>query len=323
MLRNYQIGYMRRHVKVREERPLSFLRQSVAYMLSQSARNIPHAAGITTFDVTPLVEYGKSEDERLATCGHKLNEKELLRRAVSRNFSAFFIKMIAHIMHQVPCMNGFFDYTPLRNGGTFYQAEDINLSFTVHTRFGVVKPVVHNPHEKPLEQVADEMRKLTRKARRTDMDELYFKCARAYMVSALREMDISGWSALVSYLRSRIWQRWKKDAEFEDVDESEKLQVEDVLGATCTVANIGMTVHGHQTVTVIIPPEVTMWGIGDLHLAPAVVDGEVVPRYQVTLALTLDHRALDGGDVFPFVDLMRNYIDHPELIYDWKPGDPV
>ena len=323
MLRNYQIGYMLRHVKVREARPLSFLRQSVAYMLSQSARTIPHAAGITTFDVTPLVEYGKSEDERLGSSGRKLTEKELLRRAVSRNFSAFFIKMIAHTMHKVPCMNGFIDYTLIRNGGTFYHAEDINLSFTVHTRFGVVKPIVRNPHEKPLTQVADEMRQLTRKARRTDMDELYFKCARAYMISALREMDVSGWSAMIGYLRSRMWQRWKKDAVFPDVDESQKLQVEDVLGSTCTVANIGMMVHGHQTVTVIIPPEVTMWGIGDLHLAPAVVNGEVVPRYQITLAITLDHRALDGGDIFPFVDIMRRYIENPALIYDWKPGDPV
>ncbi len=38
-------------------------------------------------------------------------------------------------------MNGYFEWTPLRDGGRFHEVEDINPSFTVHTKRGVMGPV--------------------------------------------------------------------------------------------------------------------------------------------------------------------------------------
>ena len=84
-----------------------------------------------------------------------------------------------------------------------------------------------------------------------------------------------------------------------------------------------MSFEGHQTVTVIIPPEVTMFGIGNVSLVPRVVDGEIVPRYIVTVCATMDHRAYDAGEAFPFITHLARYIENPELVYDWKPGDEV
>ena len=78
----------------------------------------------------------------------RISENALLHRAIRKNYSAFFIKAIAHSIYHTPCINGFLDYTPLRNGGTFYLAEDINLSFTVNTKFGVIKPIIRNPASK-------------------------------------------------------------------------------------------------------------------------------------------------------------------------------
>ncbi len=323
MFTDFQVAHLRRHCKVREARTLSPVRQVVGFLLSRSARYIPHAAGMSVFDATELVEYGKAEDERLGKTGRKLTQRELLRRAVHRNFSAFFLKALAHTMHHVPCLNAFIDYAPFKNGGKLYLSEDINLSFTVHTKFGVVKPVIRNPHLKTLEEVADEMRTLTRKARRTDIDQLYFRCAETFIGVSLKQLDFSGIPALWSYLREKWIRGVKPDPQFANVSPEDQLTVNDVLGATCTVANIGMMGHGHQTVTCIIPPEVSMWGIGDLHLAPAVVDGEVVPRYHITIVLTIDHRALDGGDVFPFRAVMNKYLREPALLYNWKPGDDI
>ncbi len=320
MFQDYKIAYLRKHVRVREATPLSFLRQSVAYVLSESARRIPHAAVIIHFDVTPLVEYGKSKNEEGSD---SLDPKGILRRALNRNFSAFFIKTFAHALHHVPQMNGFLDYSPLRNGGTLYQAADINLSFTVHTKFGVIKPIVRNPHQKDLDTVAQEMRTLARKARRTDANELYMRTARTYVGIGLRELDFRALPAMWIWLRSALFSRAASEPSLRNVPEDEKLQVSDILGATCTIANIGMMFPGHQTVTVIIPPEVAMFGIGNLHLAPAVVDGKIVPRYVVTMSGTIDHRAYDGGEVFPIQEHIQRYIDNPALIYDWKPGDPV
>jgi hypothetical protein len=155
------------------------------------------------------------------------------------------------------------------------------------------------------------------------MNELYRRVARAYMRTAVRQLDVTGVKALWIYLRAALSPGVRPDPELADVPPEDRLQVEDVLGATLTVANIGMAFRGHQTVTVIIPPEVCMLGIGDLHQAPLVVDGEVVPRYVVRMVGTLDHRAADGGDLFPFARELKRYIDHPALIYDWRPGDAI
>lgn len=323
MFQDHRIAYLRKHVKIKDVQRLSFLRQTVAYLLALSARKIPHAAMVNQVDVTPLVEYGKASEKDMAREESTSDQKTLFRRAIRRNFSAFFIKAIAHSLYHVPCMNGFLDYTPWRNGGTLYVAEDINLSFTVHTRHGVLRPIARNPHLKSLETVASEMRDLARRARRTDPEELYRRAAKVYMRTAIRELDVTGIKALWIVLRSLLWQRSKPDPVYEHVPDEEKLQVSDILGATCTVANIGMMIPGNQTVTVIIPPEVMMFGIGDLHLAPRVIDRKVVPRYVITITSTMDHRAFDAGEAFPAFQHFKRYVDDPALIYEWKPGDEI
>ena len=322
MFQDFKIAYMRKHVKVKEKRRLSFLRQSIAYVLSQSAGETPHAAANIEFDITPLIEYTRAAKETGNSSDPAVG-KTRLGRAIRKNYSSFFIKAIAHSIYHTPCINGFLDYTPLRNGGTFYLAEDINLSFTVNTKFGVIKPIIRNPHLKPLETVANEMRLLSRKARRTDAEELYTRAAREYLKFAIRQLDFTSLPALWTFLRSLLWQRPKVDPIFKNIPEEKKLQLSDVLGATCTVANIGMSFEGHQTVTVIIPPEVTMFGIGNTSLLPRVVDGEIVPRYIVTVCATMDHRAYDAGEAFPFIEHLSRYVKNPGLIYEWKTGKDI
>jgi pyruvate/2-oxoglutarate dehydrogenase complex dihydrolipoamide acyltransferase (E2) component len=322
MFQNYQIAYLRRNVKVKEARPFSFLREAVAYVLSQSARKIPHAAAIAHFDVTPLIEYGKTGDSASDQPDEPDSKASRLRRAVRRVYTAFFVKAIAHSLHHVPELNGFLDYAPLKTGGTLYVAEDINVSLTVHTKYGVLRPIIRDPHKKDLETVANEMRALTRKARRTDPEELYREAGRVYLKSALRELDISGFPALFTWLRT-ILRPSRTDPELRNVPREERLQVTDILGATCTVASIGMMMSGHQTVTVIIPPEVMMFGIGDIRLVPWIVDGEVVPRHVITVAATMDHRAFDAGQAFPVYHHFKRYVDDPALIYEWRPGDEI
>jgi len=322
VFQDHQVAYLRKHVKVKEERRLSFLRESVGYVLSQSARRIPHAAAVVHYDVTPLVEYAKESRRALEENGDARSCRNRLQRAVRKTFSAFFIKAIAHGLYHLPEANAFLDYAPWRTRGTLYIAEDINLSFTVHTKHGVMKPIVRNPHLKDLETVASEMRELARRARRTDPEELYRRASNAYMWTAIRQLDVAALPALWVWLRSKL-RRPSLDPALAGLPADQKLQVSDILGATCTVANIGSVMSGHQTVTVIIPPEVMMFGIGAISLVPRVVNGEISPRHVVTIAATLDHRAFDGGEAFPLHEHLQRYVDDPRLIYEWKAGDAV
>ncbi|HRI89723.1 MAG TPA: 2-oxo acid dehydrogenase subunit E2 [Candidatus Hydrogenedentes bacterium] len=322
MFRNFQIRWAHDHLKVRKVHRLSFVRQSVSFLLSKSAREIPHAAGNVEFDVTPVIEYGERVIREMKASGEKLTPEQITKMAVHKNFSAFFLKTICHVTHHVPVMNGFFEWTPLRDGGRFHEIEDINPMFTVHTKRGVMGPIIRNPHKRTLIDVANEMRALTRKARRTDMNELYRKIARELLGTALRELDLSGFVAGWLWVKSTIWPE-PIDDEVRNTPEEEKLQPKDVIGSTITIANIGMSIDGWQTVTVIPVPHVFMWGIGLTRLVPRVVNGEIVPRHVLTVCVTFDHRAMDGGHIFDFERIMNEYFQHPERIFEWKPGDPI
>ena len=70
---------------------------------------------------------------------------------------------------------------------------------------------------------------------------------------------------------------------------------EDLTGSTITVTNYG--VFGSQAGTPIINfPEAAILGVGSIRPQPAVVDGRVEARPVLTLALSFDHRILDGAD---------------------------
>lgn len=323
MFQDFKVAYLRKHVKVKEAKRLSLLRQGVAYMLSLAARDIPHAAMNSELDVTPMLEYTKKRGKELAAREDKGSDEIRMKRAVCKVHSAFFLKIIAHSVAHVPCMNSFLDYSPIRNGGTLYLAEDVNIGFTVHTKYGVVRPVLRNAHLKTIEVVADEMRDLTRRARRTDPEDLYRQAAKHYLWPSIKELD---WRAIYPgflLLRDILFPLGKTDEEYARTPEDQKLAVEEMLGATCSLANIGMMVPGHQTVTVLAPPEVMMFGLGDVHEAPRVVDGEIVIRSIATLCATMDHRAYDAGEAFPFGDYLLRYLENPSLIYEWKEGDEI
>ena len=323
MFQDHKIAYLREHVKVRRAVPFTMLRTSLSYILGLGARQIPHAAMNSEIDVTPLMDYGKGQQKSIAESAESITDEVLFKRAIHKNFSAFFVKAISHALYHTPCMNAFFDFAPYRNGGTLYHAEDVNLGINVHTKYGVVRPVFRNAHLKPIEQVASELRDLSRRARNTDPEELFRGAAKLYLWPALRELDWRAFYPGYILLRSLTIDRYKPDPEYLKIPPEKKLAVHEILGATCSIANIGMMVSGHQTVTALTPPEVMMFGLGDLHLAPRYVEGRLVPRTVATFCATMDHRAYDAGEAFPFNGHIRNYLANPALIYEWKPGDEI
>ena len=323
MFQDYKVAYLREHVKVREERPMSFIRQSVSYVLSQANSKIPHAAMNVQFDVEPLLEYARTSEKNIKKGSGASSREALLKRAVRKNYSAFFLKALAHSIYHTPEANAFLDYTIWRRPGTLYIADDINLGYTVQTNFGVIKPVVRNPHKKTIEEVADKMRDLTRRARKTDANQLYRRTALTYLKTSIRQLnllrELSGAWMLV---RELLWKRNKVDPALRDVPEDQKLQARDILGATCTLTNTNI-VSGDPTLLVIQPPEVIMFCLSGIYPFPWVVDEKVVPRKTITLGISFDHRAYDAAVFFPIVGHMKRYIENPEKIYEWKEGNEI
>lgn len=319
MFKDYRIAYFEKELNITGKKQLGFQRQSVAYFLTQSTRTIPHAAMINHYDVTPLLEYARKSEKNLSPRPGEKPDHFRLRRAVRRSYSAFFLKALAHIISEHPDLPVFLDYHTWWGPGTLYYTDDINISYTVNTKQGVIKPVVRNAHKKTVVQVAEEMRTLTRKARRTDVNELYRRVAVEYLKCALRKLNFSDPRGFWMLLRALLWRRDPKDPELARVPGDQKLKPSDIMGATCTLANNGSVVSGHQTQTIIIPPELYMLGISDMHQAAWVVDGRVVPRTVITFFATMDHRAMDPGGLFSFFTFFGEYLKHPERIFEWEP----
>lgn len=91
-----------------------------------------------------------------------------------------------------------------------------------------------------------------------------------------------------------------------------RLKAEQLQGATFTVTNLGM--YNIDAFTPIIDlPQCAILGIGRIALRPAVHQGQVVPRHQVVLSLSFDHRVVDGGPAARFLDAVRQYTEQPHL----------
>lgn len=85
----------------------------------------------------------------------------------------------------------------------------------------------------------------------------------------------------------------------------------ELRGSTFTVSNFG-ALGVDDGVPVINYPEAAILGMGSIKPRPAVVDGAVLARPQMTLTCAFDHRIADGAQVAEFLCRLRDLIEAPE-----------
>ena len=90
-----------------------------------------------------------------------------------------------------------------------------------------------------------------------------------------------------------------------------KLSIEDMTGGTFTVSNGG--VFGSLLSTPILnPPQSAILGMHKIQDRPVVVNGNIEVRPMMYLALTYDHRLLDGKDAVSFLVKIKESLESPE-----------
>ena len=89
------------------------------------------------------------------------------------------------------------------------------------------------------------------------------------------------------------------------------LSIEEMIGGTFTVSNGG--VFGSLISTPILnPPQSAILGMHKIQDRPVAINGTVVIRPMMYLALTYDHRLLDGKDAVTFLVKMKESLESPE-----------
>jgi len=89
-----------------------------------------------------------------------------------------------------------------------------------------------------------------------------------------------------------------------------KIQVSDLTGGVFTISNGG--VYGSLLSTPIInPPQSAILGMHSIQQRPVAVDGQVVIRPMMYLALSYDHRVVDGKEAVSFLIRIKDCIENP------------
>ena len=89
-----------------------------------------------------------------------------------------------------------------------------------------------------------------------------------------------------------------------------KLKLDELQGVTFTISNGG--VYGSMMSTPIInPPQSGILGLHAITDRPVAVDGQVVIRPMMYLALTYDHRLVDGREAVTFLKKIKDTIEDP------------
>jgi 2-oxoglutarate dehydrogenase E2 component (dihydrolipoamide succinyltransferase) len=92
-----------------------------------------------------------------------------------------------------------------------------------------------------------------------------------------------------------------------------KLTIDELTGGTFTISNGG--VYGSLLSTPIInTPQSAILGMHKIQDRPMVEDGEIVIKSMMYLALTYDHRIIDGRDAVQFLDTIRRTLEEPSRL---------
>jgi len=122
---------------------------------------------------------------------------------------------------------------------------------------------------------------------------------RGLVVPILRDADQLGFAELEKSVR-----------EFGKKANDGSLSYEDLTGGTFTISNGG--VYGSMLSTPILnPPQSAILGMHNIQQRPVVVNGEIVIRPMMYLALSYDHRIIDGKEAVSFLVTIKNMLEDP------------
>jgi 2-oxoglutarate dehydrogenase E2 component (dihydrolipoamide succinyltransferase) len=122
---------------------------------------------------------------------------------------------------------------------------------------------------------------------------------RGLVVPVLRDADQLGFGEIEQSIR-----------DFGERARSGALQMEELTGGTFTITNGG--IFGSLMSTPILnPPQSGILGMHKIQPRPVVVDGKIEARPMMYLALTYDHRIVDGREAVQFLVAVKDAIEDP------------
>ena len=89
-----------------------------------------------------------------------------------------------------------------------------------------------------------------------------------------------------------------------------KLSIDEMTGGTFTITN-GGTFGSMMSTPIVNPPQAAILGMHNILQRPMAINGQVVIRPMMYLALSYDHRLIDGKEAVSFLVAIKNLLEDP------------
>lgn len=295
----------------------SLQRKVVANMTSESWRDIPHVTYMYEPDVTDIMAEL-----------HKINTGRAKEDKITVN--TLMMKVVAEGLKSAGKMNAHIYYNKFLVRGRTEEFEEINISMPMIMPEGEMMTVnVRGFEHMDLDDITDKIRDIRRKAENTVFDEAMYEAALHNTLEEIRHGKI--FKALGRLIGSKTGPgkikllKGEARKRYYSIKTCDRLTGRDLEQGTVTVSNLGSLYpeqRGGLALLEIIPPQVAAIGISAVQDRPVAVilsNGRktVEIRKILPLCIAFDHRALDFGDIVPFMKKTDEIFANPKIIRSW------
>ena len=273
-------------------------RKIVSNMTAESWETIPHAVISYEPEVTEFLKVMKDINKD-ATPETKLTINTIMLRVIVEGLKA------------CPIMNSHIEFNRKLVRGNVKTFKEIDISMPMVLKTGEMMTInMHDMHDKTMSQMRDTIADSVRRANNSDMNEVMFEVSLDNTLQGLKRGKIA--QTINRLVGSKTGKHkvktltGKAKKEYYSIPVTDRLTKHDIEQGTITVSNLGSVCrnwNGICTLLEIIPPQVCAIAIGATQLVPiAEQDGTIRTGYRLPFTIAFDHRALDMGDITPFVN---------------------
>jgi pyruvate dehydrogenase E2 component (dihydrolipoamide acetyltransferase) len=242
------------------------------------------------------------------------------------------LKIICEGLKTAPKLNTHLHYRRHLVRGTLKFFDNIDISMPVVLPNGEMMTVnMHDMGNKSLSEMTAAINDTLRRARNSDMNEVMFEVSLDNTITGLK-------NGKVKQTIQRLWGSkfpgkhmvktltGKEKKVYYSIPEKDRLTKHDIEQGTTTISNLGSIYREQKGVCAlleIIPPQTTAFAVNAAQKRPTVVTDEngnekIEVRTILPITIAIDHRALDYGDVVPFMRKLDEIFANPQIVQEWK-----
>ena len=307
-----------------KEEHFGIARKIVSNMTTESWREIPHAIVMYEADVTDILPVVK---ELNANC--KSREEKITLNTV-------MMKIICEGLKAAPSMNTHLLFNRRLVRGCLKYFDHIDVSMPMLLPDGQMMTVnMRDMGNKTLSEMTAAIVDTERRARNSNMDEVMYEVSLDNTLQRLKQGKVA--QTVMRLIGSKTGAHkvttlhGAEKKKYYSIPATDRLTKKDIEQGTVTISNLGSLYRGQSgygTLIEIVPPQVCAFALGAVQDKPVVVTDKfgnktIEARQILPITVVFDHRALDFGDVIPFLKKMDSIFAHPQVIQAWKGQERV